>query len=319
MVHLEMSCGHARAMDQYSSDRRSRSPSGPKSIREGQGPPAAMDAGNHDAAALVQTFTCQPSEEQLSQGLKQFKPWSSSPTQSSASVIFTLVNITIPELWRSLASTTTSKKTVRLLTECLSSVSGVNALLLRLDSLHAQALKSSSRDEQNQLQDVLQVLSLILEGDKFCPAEVIGLCRADNSRGKLLFNEYVTLVGGSRILNVVSKVASSVDHGESYWIAEGKAYSRWLGKRIGEATYLSSDGPEVDVLLGKSLSLGYPCNPSNCVNNYRFGYRRTNAAVHTRRIDIKTAILEPRSKSFTRHQTTPFHQTTTAVPRTYLL
>ena len=182
-----------------------------------------MEATENDTASLVQTLTSEPSEEQLFRSLKQFKPWSFSPTQSSASVIFTLVNTTIPELWRSLVSNTQSNETVRLLVDCLSSVAGVNALLMRLDGVHTQAQKLSSTNEQNQLDDVMQVLTLILEGETFSPAKVINFCRRDNAKGKLLFNEYVTLVGGSRILNVVSKVAAGMDNGGIIWIADGKA------------------------------------------------------------------------------------------------
>ena len=221
---------------------------------------APMEATENNAASFVQTLKSQPSEEQLFQSLKQFKPWSFSPTQSSASVIFTLVNTTIPELWRSLVSNTQSNETVRLLVDCLSSVAGVNALLMRLDGVHTQAQKLSSTNEQNQLDDVMQVLTLILEGETFSPAQVINFCSQDNAKGKLLFNEFVTLVGGSRILNVVSKVAAGMDYGGNIWIADGKAFSRWLGKRIEEAIVKFPEGPEVDILLGKALSLGYPCN-----------------------------------------------------------
>jgi len=278
-----------------------------------------MDAADHDAAAIVQTLTSQPSEEQLLQALKQFKPWSSSPTSSSASVIFTLVNTTVPELWRSLASNTDSKETVRLLVECLSSIAGVNALLIRLDGLYTQAQKSSSKSEQTQLQDVMQILTLILEGNKFSPAEVISQCRQDKGKGRFLFNEYMTLVGGSRILNAVPKVAASMENEGNNWIAEGKAYSRWLGKKTGEAIILHPDGPEVDLLLAKSLTLGYPCNSSCLRINSRLGHRRVDASVHTRSLDIKAAILERRSEPITGDKTAPFHQTITAIPFTYIL
>jgi hypothetical protein len=158
---------------------------------------------------------------------------------------------------------------------------------MRLDGLHTQAQKSSSKNEQNQLDDVMQLLSLILEGDTFSPVQVIDLCRGENARGKLLFNEYLTLVGGSRILNVVSRIAANMDNGGNIWIADGKAYSRWLGKRVAEAIIKFSDGPEVDMLLGKALSLGYACNSLQYLNNNRLGHRRFNTAVTARLIDIE--------------------------------
>lgn len=250
-------------------------------VPNSQGPLRLMEVPGDDVADIVQILASKPSEEELISALKRFDSRSSSPTQSSASIVFTLVNTTIPELWRSLASNRGSKETVRLITECLSSVAGVNALLMRLDILYREAQKSSIKIEQNQLGDVLQVLTLILKGDRFSLLGVIELCRLEKANGKLLFNEYVALVGGSRILNVVSKVAASMDNGGNIWIAEGKAYSRWLGKRIGEAIIKFSDGPEVETLLGKSLSLGYPCMSLRHFNNSRLGHRRFNAYVHT--------------------------------------
>src|ERR1700726_357814 len=117
-----------------------------------------MSTPEDETTALVDLLTSQPSEPQLSQALKQFQPQSSSPSQSSSSIIFTLVNTTIPSLWHSLFSKTDSKQTVNLLVECLSSVAGVNALLMRLDNLHTQWQKLSSKPEQLQLEDGMQVL-----------------------------------------------------------------------------------------------------------------------------------------------------------------
>lgn len=131
---------------------------------------------------------------------------------------------------------------------------------MRLDNLHTQSQKLSSKPEQRQLEDGMQVLRLILEGKNFNPGEMIRICRQDEKIGRMLFNEYAMLIGGSRILNVVGKVATAMDVGDTIWIADGKIYSRWLGKRLAEAISQSSEGREVEILLSKALSLGYPCN-----------------------------------------------------------
>ena len=219
-----------------------------------------MSTPEDQVTGLADLLASQPSETQLFQALTQFQPQSSAPNQSSSAVIFTLVNTTIPSLWRSLSSNPDSKPTIRLLIECLSSVAGVNALLMRLDSLHTQSQKSSSNAEQIQLADVMQVLTLVLEGNNFSPMQIIRICQQDDKLGRILFNEYAMLVGGSRILNVVGKVAAGMDEGKRIWVADGKIYSRWLGKRIAEAIRQYSEGSEIDILLGKALSLGYPCN-----------------------------------------------------------
>lgn len=218
-----------------------------------------MELLGDDAEAIVKVLTSQPSQEALVRVLCQFEPTSSSPTSSTASVIFAIVNTTIPELWRSLQSNTTLKKTVRLLINCLSSISGVNALLMRLDQLHAQVRHLSADPDKHQMEDVLEILTLILGSDKFSPSTVIVGFVKEGAKGKMMLNEYISLVGGSKILNVVSKVSMDIE-GTDIWVSDGKRYSKWLGKRLSEAVKAHSEIPEVSVLLGKALSLGYSCN-----------------------------------------------------------
>ena len=220
-----------------------------------------MELSGEDAEAIVKILTSQPSQEALARVLRQFEPTSSSPTSSTASVIFAIVNTTIPELWRSLQSNTTLKKTVQLIVNCLSSISGVNALLMRLDQLHARVRHLSADNDKHQIEDVLEILTLILGSDKFSPSTVIGELLKDGTKGKMMLNEYISLVGGSKILNVVSKVSMDLE-GTDIWISDGKRYSKWLGERLSEAVKAHSEVPEVSALLGKALSLGYPCNLS---------------------------------------------------------
>jgi hypothetical protein len=267
-----------------------------------------MDTSEEDLEASVQVLTSQPSEEKLVQVLRQFQISSSSPTSSVASVIFALVNTTLPELWRSLhANIAVSKETVRLIIECLSSVAGVNALLMRLDQLQAQRQQTSTTLEPL-LEDVLQVLSLILEGERFNPVEVIELCRRDNAKGKMMFNEYVALVGGSKILNIVSKAAVDLDTAQNFWIVDGKRYSKWFGERIGLSIIRPSDGPEVAVLIGKALSIGYPGILSTNPVNDRLFYRRSLSAYHS-----SFAFIIASSYKITSHTTSYLHETFIAV------
>ena len=220
-----------------------------------------MELPGEDTEVIVKVLTSQPSQETLTRVLRQFEPTASSATASTASIIFAIVNTTIPELWRSLQSDTTAKKTVQLIVNCLSSISGVNALLMRLDQLHARLRHLSADNDKHQIEDILKILTVILENDKFGPSTVISELVKDGNKGEMMLNEYMSLVGGSKILNVVSKVSMDLE-GTDIWISDGKRYSKWLGERLSEAVKTQSEVSEVSVLLGKALSIGYPCNIS---------------------------------------------------------
>ena len=215
-----------------------------------------------DSISTVKILTSQPSQEQLIQVLRQFEPTSICANPSTASIIFEIVNTTVPEVWRSLRSNPASKTVIQLIIGSLSSVGGVNAVLMRLDQLDTRIRHTSAEKEKQQAQDVLETLALILENDKFSPSTVIGTLMQNGAKGKMLLNEYISLVGGSKILNIVSKVVSDdrVDKKNNIWIADGNRYSKWLGGHLGMAVKSHPNSAEVSTLLGKALNLGYPRN-----------------------------------------------------------
>lgn len=229
----------------------------------------AMALSEQDKDSIINTLTSEPSQKDLTTALRLFKLSSTVITSASASIVFALVNTTIPELWRSLRSNSqASSETVALLVICLSSVGGVNALLMRLDQVHARIRHVSADNEKSQLEDIMEVLTLILEGGRFTPAVVIRGNIENEARGKMLLNEYYSLVGGSKLLNVVSKISVDLDEDKKTWISDGKKYSSWLGKQLANALKETSDVSEVSTLLGKALNLGYPCRPSNPLNSW---------------------------------------------------
>jgi hypothetical protein len=222
---------------------------------------STMEMSGDDAEAIINVLTSQPSQEALTRVLRQFEPTSSSPTSSTASIIFAIVNTTIPELWRSVRSNTALKRTAQLIVNTLSSISGVNALLMRLNQLHARARHLSADNDKHQMEDILEIVTLILESNKFSPSTVIAKVSKDETSGKMILNEYISLVGGSKILNVVSKVSMDLE-GTDIWISDGKRYSKWIGEQLSKAVKTHSEGPEAPALLGKALNLGYPCKLS---------------------------------------------------------
>ena len=209
----------------------------------------------------VQILTAQPSLEQLKEVLCRFKTSSVSPSSSTAAIIFVLVNTTLPELWRSLRSQPGgAKEIVQLFVDCLSNISGVNALLMQLQRLDAENQQEAAKNKAL-VEDVLEVLSLILEGEIFCPSNVIKQYSQDGAKGKMLLAEYTTLVSGSKILNVVSKAGLAVENNNKLWICDGKKYSQWLGTGIGQSIRDFCDIEITSTLLGKAMTLGYPRIP----------------------------------------------------------
>jgi len=200
---------------------------------------------------MVHLLTSQPSETALQSVLTRFEPVARTPCSSSASVIFVLVNTTIPQVWRALPPSTNQA-----IVRCLVCVAGVNALLMRADQLHAQIRHASSQNERTQLEDVIQVLELILENERFAAVRVCELSSTSGLQGRLLMSEYISLVAGSKILNLVSKVSMQLE--EKTWIADGREYSRWLGRQCADAITTLPEQVEVSTLLGKALSIGYP-------------------------------------------------------------
>jgi len=168
-----------------------------------------MSFSEDEAKVAVQILASQPSQEDLHNILTRFEPVAHLPSASTAAVLFAVVNTTIPELWRSLQS---SPATAQLILRCLASIAGVNALVMRINQLHGQMRHSSaSGNEKAQLVDALQVVSLILENKRFSAVSVFEFGKANGTQGKLLMNEYISLVGGSKILNVLSKVSMDVE------------------------------------------------------------------------------------------------------------
>jgi hypothetical protein len=212
-----------------------------------------------DAEDVVAGLKAQPSVRELAGLLRRFKDWAGTPSSETASVVYVLVNTTLPELWTSLDK---FLPVTQLLIQCLSTVTGVNALLLRLN----QPDSLDSTKQSVVVSEVLDVLTHILDSGHFTPRTVLeGLLPADD-RGRILLNEYISLIGGSKILNVASKAAVATDVTE-FWICDGRRYTTWLARGIAAAVRENVDIDAEATLLGKALSLGYPSSSTTHVVN----------------------------------------------------
>ena len=195
------------------------------------------------------------------------------PSPQVAQTVNALVNEILPNFWHLLEGNkdlaTAEQKS--LLLKCLSSITGIGALAARLRALTA-AFRGPSHDQKTtprsdgpQLQETVDVLQLILQGNK----TVLRIWK-DNERfidkavqRTLLCKELVSWLSSGRLLSVAAEALHSKDlHAEKYWIGDGRLYSRWLGQNVKSIAAISNTNASKECkfaaqLLGKALSLGY--------------------------------------------------------------
>lgn len=199
------------------------------------------------------------------------------PSPKVGHIIFVLVNDIIPDYWDVLSASESSqdRKSRRMLLKCLSSVSGVGALISRLrlltdqlkDPQHRESHKSS--DKAQPLQTLIIVLELILQNDSFS-VDVwadIDSFNSNLSQKSLQWKEFLSLLASGRLLSIVSEASHSLNNLSSEvtkgsWLADGNLYTTWLGRNIrymvnethGNAVERRKASSQV---LSKALKLGY--------------------------------------------------------------
>lgn len=200
------------------------------------------------------------------------------PGPRAAQLIFVLVSDTLPDYWGLLASPTYAR-VQNLLLRSLKSVSGIGAIIahLRLCLDAETGSKSEENPKLNEtpktLEDLLDALESLLRKDNF----VLNICNdiaAFNlkpSQRNLLWKEFVSFVGGGRILSLAAEAHQYLRQQGSEiekpcWLGSGKQYSTWLGRNL---IHMLTDSKKENVedlkqlaqLLGKALSLGYTGEP----------------------------------------------------------
>jgi len=157
--------------------------------------------------------------------------------------------------------------------QCLRSITGLNAVLLRLRGLSSEA-KSEKKEVKRpdiaaNLKITLELLCALLD-DHDSPRQIwtSTAAGADSSarRGPLTL-EFLTLLGCGRVTSWAAeaedllKAAGKGAEGGSFWVTNGAEYSPWLARSI--CQWISCEIPTEDIkmcshLLAETLRLGHP-------------------------------------------------------------
>lgn len=208
-----------------------------------------------------------------------------SPSPIAAQLVHVLISNTVPHYWNVLRESQ-NKKTSRvgkqenfkysgidLLLSCLRSVTGLNAVMLKLKEyirLSREAKKAvGGPNNQETLIILLQLLQALLEGDQIVELiwDNVNHFSNDPSKKMAIEIDFLGLIGGGKLLGIAAEAEDVVNElskevGERHWTADGTQYSLWLARNIINWSKSLPGGCEdgqqnCGRLLTKSLRLGY--------------------------------------------------------------
>ncbi|KAK4197886.1 telomere length regulation protein-domain-containing protein [Triangularia verruculosa] len=205
------------------------------------------------------------------------------PSPTSAQVVQVLVSEIVTNHWIILKEDAGDSKNsgYKLLLYCLSSITGINAILVRLRAL-IQEYKSDTEgsgkvkrpDIHLNLETLLDLLATLLKGDGWileawqtARTSTGGDAATSAVRMRPRVQEILALFGGGRIVSLAAEAEAIVkanktakDDNYDIWVADAQQYTTWLGRNI--VTWQLSDvsprhpkfGSE---LFSKGLKLGH--------------------------------------------------------------
>ncbi|KAK4132337.1 putative DNA binding protein [Trichocladium antarcticum] len=197
------------------------------------------------------------------------------PSPLSAQLVQVLVSQIVPNYWALLVEDGQdgNNSGLRLLLYCLSSITGVNAILVRLKASIQEARsevseKAKRPDIALNLNILLDLLSRVLQGDGWLlDAWQVATSGQDGpARVRPRVHEILATFGSGRVVSLaaeaeeITNASNSSKSAGSYWSADPLEYTLWLGRNI-VAWRLSDRTPEEAKfgadLLAKALRLGY--------------------------------------------------------------
>ena len=205
----------------------------------------------------------------------------SSPSPQAAQIINALVTDIVPNYWHVLQGSRNDKEVVgkkgvspelNLLLSCFRNVTGLNSIVLKLKQLIQQSKESKQAQGFSNvgeaLNTLLQVLSSVLEGDDVLECIGGNIFRSSTDPWqKHIWQEFLGLIAGGKALGVAAEAEATVkelskDIVVLTWVAEGQAYSKWIGHNVVHWLENLSDTPEsawksCAEFMSKSFRLGH--------------------------------------------------------------
>jgi telomere length regulation protein len=195
------------------------------------------------------------------------------PSPKTAPIVAALVNEVVPSYWQMLYGDQNNDhaKECRLLVKCLTSIGGIGGLATRLRELTAAT--KFERDNKKQVQqndlgsatrDVIQVLEEMLQGDSTLLRMIKEILSTPDKpmQQQLMVREVLSWTTSGRLVSLVAEADSSLRERTESWLADGSAYSQWLGRNIKAFMIRASAEDETLIktrtqIFSKALSLGY--------------------------------------------------------------
>ncbi|KAK3335755.1 telomere length regulation protein-domain-containing protein [Cercophora scortea] len=196
------------------------------------------------------------------------------PGPLGAQLVQILVSEIVPNYWTLMKEDSNGGKAsgLGLLLACLRSITGINAILVRLRALiqdiKSEEGKAKRADVSINLGILLDLLCRILDGD-VCVSGIWNAATAGlDSQATLrpLSQEMISIFGSGRIISLAAEAAeftkpNEIDIGiDHQWPADGLRYTKWLGRNI-VTWQLSNPSPEqtklCSELFAKTLRLGH--------------------------------------------------------------
>ncbi|KAG4305868.1 hypothetical protein PORY_000778 [Pneumocystis oryctolagi] len=185
-----------------------------------------------------------------------------------------LVNEILPEYLPLIFSknvTLTVEKLKVYLRKCLSNIGGIKAILMRIKNICEGSGSSSFFLHIGELLKILQEI-LCNEGNLIstwiqCHSEIDDEKKVVKHSSSLVWNEYISLIAGGRILGIASEGQHKlwqyykVDDRPIFWIADGSKYAEHLGNEIivsvNDSRFNEKMEYDFSKLIGRLFSLGY--------------------------------------------------------------
>jgi telomere length regulation protein len=209
------------------------------------------------------------------------------PSPEAAQIIHILVTEIVPNYWEVIKESTVKEHKnpdLKLMLDCLLSVTGINAVVSFIRALIQQAKNDPKGVKQSNaiiiLGSVLDLASHLLEPEDQLQTVWRNLSPSmeNSARARAIRQEFISLVAGGKIVSLSAEAEILLREAEtskqSFWVADSKLYVRWLGTNL--KTWIRNEQTEDSLklcaeLLSKSLKLGHAgkftilfrCNEAN--------------------------------------------------------
>ncbi|KAF3016188.1 telomere binding protein [Neopestalotiopsis sp. 37M] len=195
------------------------------------------------------------------------------PSPEAAQIIHILVTEIVPNYWEVIKESTVKEHKnpdLKLMLDCLLSVTGINAVAAFIRALIQQAKNDPKGVEQSNaiitLGSVLDLASHLLEPEDQLQTIWRNLSPSmeNSARARAIRQEFISLVAGGKMVSLSAEAEILLREAEtskqSFWVADSKLYVRWLGTNL--KTWIRNEQTEDSLklcaeLLSKSLKLGH--------------------------------------------------------------